>query len=199
MANILIVDGHRHVAELLTEELVSEGYSVDTIADPDSIRDRITLFGPDLVLLDLYLNRKTRWDVLRDIRLCYPRLPVVIFTGYDGYLRDPRISQADGFVVKSIFFDTVKRHVDTILNKAAVFQSESVEVNIAPMWMEQRTGEDRRQMERRKRERRSLVNSREFLLGRKADRRSGSDRRHGDRRKGERRRVERRLALSMIN
>jgi DNA-binding response OmpR family regulator len=198
MANILIVDGHRHVAELLTEELAAEGYDVDSIGDPESVTERITRFRPNLVLLDLYLNRTTRWDVLSDIKLRHPLLPVLIFTAYDGYMKDPRVSQADGFVVKSVFFESLKEQVDVILNAEPVYENKALDISIPLMWGEQRSGADRRRMERRNGERRSGKTSLAFLRGHQANRRSGLDRRQRQGRQGERRKAEQRAVSCML-
>jgi len=65
------------------------------------------------------------WKVLRDIKRQHPHLPVIIFTAYDSYLDDPRLSQADGYVIKSIDLGELKQKVaDVLKHKAA--REESV-------------------------------------------------------------------------
>jgi DNA-binding NarL/FixJ family response regulator len=70
---------------------------------------------PDLVLLDLHLDGPSGFNVLADIKKDHPRLPVVIFTAYDSYKDDPRLSQADGYVVKSVLLDELKEKVSDLL------------------------------------------------------------------------------------
>ncbi len=115
MAKILIIDDKQYVRELLMEELVDEGYVVETTADAESVKELITTFKTDMILLDLYMNGKDRWDVLGDIRQQYPQLPILLITASDSYSEDPRLSQADGYVIKSMYFDELKQKITEIL------------------------------------------------------------------------------------
>ena len=101
MVNILIVDDQPHLQELLCEELADEGYGVEGAGDAESVRRHIRDSKPDLVLLDLYLNGFEGWDLLSDIKSKYPKLPVLIVTAYDNYADDPRLAEADGYLVKN--------------------------------------------------------------------------------------------------
>jgi DNA-binding response OmpR family regulator len=115
MAKILIIDDKQYVRELLMEELIDEGYVVETTADAESIKELITTFKTDMILLDLYMNGKDRWDVLSDIRQQYPQLPILLITASDSYSKDPRLSQTDGYVIKSMYFDELKQKITEIL------------------------------------------------------------------------------------
>lgn len=117
MKTILIVDDQSYIQELFSEELKDEGYGVKSVTDAGSVRGCMKDANPDLVLLDLYLNGFEGWDVLHDIKSKYPHIPVLIVTAYDSYVDDPRLSQADGYVVKSIFtLDHLKETISEILS-----------------------------------------------------------------------------------
>jgi two-component system response regulator (stage 0 sporulation protein F) len=107
MANILIVDDQPHLRELFSLELRDEHHRVCSISDAESVNGHLMNSKPDLVLLDLYLNGFEGWDVLHKIKSQYPHLPVLIVTAYDNYGQDPRLSQADGYIVKD--FDAIGR------------------------------------------------------------------------------------------
>ena len=115
MAKILIVDDQSCVRELLSEELLSEGYRVTTAGDAESISGHLRFSRPDLIVLDLYLDGPDGIGVLRDIKREDPDLPVIIFTAYDSYMDDPRLSQADGYVIKSICLDELKGKIANVL------------------------------------------------------------------------------------
>ena len=115
MTNILIVDNEPYVRELLMEELVDEGYLVEVTGDAESVNKLLTSSKPDLVLLDLYMNGKDRWDVLCDIKRQYPCLPILLLTAYDGYGNDPRLSHADGYVIKSSDFSELKQKIKIVM------------------------------------------------------------------------------------
>jgi DNA-binding NtrC family response regulator len=116
MANILVVDDQSCVREFLSEELAREGHSVSTVKDTKNIGQHLKDSQPDLVLLDIYLDGSTRWDLLHDIKNRNPKLPVLIFTAYDSFAVDPRLSEADGYVIKSyVAIDTLKQKVAELL------------------------------------------------------------------------------------
>ena len=116
MALILIVDDQPHLQELFSEELTDEGYRVMSVSEAESVKGYLRDSKPDLVLLDLYLNGFEGWDLLRDIKDKYPHLPVLIVTAYDSYVNDPRVSQADGFVIKnSVALNRLKQKIAEVL------------------------------------------------------------------------------------
>ena len=98
--NILIIDDQTNLQELFSKELRDEGYRVFSISEAEALAGFLNAQRPDLVLLDLYLNGTKGWDVLHDIKTVYPQLPVLIVTAYDNYTNDPRLSEADGYVIK---------------------------------------------------------------------------------------------------
>ena len=117
MPNVLIVDDQKCIRELVAEELIREGYQVAGIGNAESINGHLKASRPDLVLLDLYLDGPDGWNVLGDIKRQDPNLSVIIFTAYDSFLDDPRLSQADDYVIKSVCLDELKQKVADALNR----------------------------------------------------------------------------------
>jgi len=101
MINILIVDDQPYLQEFFSEELTEEGYNIKGVRDVESARRHLRDSKPDVILLDLYLDGFEGWDVLHEIKHECPYLPVFIVTAYDNYADDPRLSEADGYVIKS--------------------------------------------------------------------------------------------------
>jgi DNA-binding response OmpR family regulator len=125
MENILIVDDQPCVRQLVSEELIDEGYRVETVGDAESLRRHLISSRPDLVLLDLYLDGSDGFSLLPDIKATHPGLPVLIFTAYDSFRDDPRLSQADGYLVKSIILDELKQKIVALLKKGAAEETNS--------------------------------------------------------------------------
>ena len=117
MANILIVDDQACIRQLLSEELADEGYRVTGVGDAESARAHLKASPPDLVLLDLYLDGLHGWDVLRDVKRQDPCLPVIIVTAYDSFRDDPRLSEAEGYVIKSVDITELKKKVANTLRR----------------------------------------------------------------------------------
>jgi DNA-binding response OmpR family regulator len=125
MPDILIVDDQPCVRALLSEELVHEGYRVEGLGDAKSVRTRLRFMRPDLVLLDLYLDGADGWELLRNIKRQHPQLPVLIVTAYDSFVDDPRLSQADGYFVKSLDFMDLKQKIADLLRRKSSLQTEA--------------------------------------------------------------------------
>ena len=124
MPSLLIVDDQPCVRALLSEELVHEGYRVEGLGDAESVRTRLRFMRPDLVLLDLYLDGSDGWELLRDIKRQDPELPVLIVTAYDSFVDDPRLSQADGYFVKSLNFMDLKQKIADLLRRKSSLKNE---------------------------------------------------------------------------
>jgi DNA-binding response OmpR family regulator len=114
MARILMVDDKPRVARLLRQELFDAGHRVFTVRTAERAEEAIRRFMPDLVLLDLYLGRRNRWDLLWSMKRQHPELPVIILTAHEGYRSDPRISLAEGFVLKSASMNELLKQVAKI-------------------------------------------------------------------------------------
>ena len=132
MADILVVDDRRCVRHLLSEFLIEEGHEVEALDDAEALKERLENALPDLIILDLCLNRAYRWDVLDDIKLRYPSLPVVIFTAHENFRNDPRLSQADGYVVKGLNFAGLKAQIERVLLGKRTWQRTRVSSSHLP-------------------------------------------------------------------
>lgn len=126
MARILIVDDQACVRELLSEELLSEAYSVVTAGDGESVMGHLRFSRPDIVVLDLYLDKADGVGLFQKIKRQEPDLPVIIFTAYDSYRDDPRLNEADGYVIKSMMLDELKVKIADALKRAQALETEAL-------------------------------------------------------------------------
>ena len=117
MANILIIDDQEWAKNLCREGLAGESYRIEVTDDIDSVSKNILSFKPNVVLLNLYLKYGFLvWDVLRNIKIQKPNLPVLIIAPYHNYLFDHRLSQADGYLLKShSAADELKQKISALL------------------------------------------------------------------------------------
>jgi DNA-binding response OmpR family regulator len=122
MANILIVDDQPCVRQLLSEELICDGYRVAGADDAESVWRHLRSSRPDLVILDLYLDGQDGFKVLHNIKKKDPHLPVIIYTAHDSYREDPRLSEADGYIIKSIALDELKNKIANVLSRKLISQ-----------------------------------------------------------------------------
>jgi DNA-binding response OmpR family regulator len=113
MVKIMVIDENPCIVKMLSEDWSEKGFIVEGIHDSHNIIKAIDTSPPDLVILDLYFEREKRWDILTSIKSNYPNIPVVIFTALEEFEKDPRITLADDFVIKSF------SSLDVLNNKVA--------------------------------------------------------------------------------
>jgi DNA-binding response OmpR family regulator len=78
--HILIIDDDRELAAMLGEFLVAEGFMVSAVEDAASAITALAAHGADLVILDVMLPGRNGLDLLRELRVRHPRLPVMMLT-----------------------------------------------------------------------------------------------------------------------
>ena len=115
MNTILVIEDDWAVRELFAIELASEGVNIVAIGEAESIREKIRASNPDLVLLDIYMKGKLRWDVLADIKEENPKLPVIIVNDFEDYSNDPHFILVDEFWIKSACFAELKQKIGEVL------------------------------------------------------------------------------------
>lgn len=77
---ILVVEDEESMAAGLDYALRREGYEVDLARDGDEALDLLRKRGPDLVLLDVMLPRRSGFDVLATLRREGREIPVILLT-----------------------------------------------------------------------------------------------------------------------
>ena len=122
MANILIVDDQQRIRQLLAEELMLEGYQVASVPNEQSVREHVLSSQPDVVVLDLYLEGPEGFGLFEDMKTQYPDLPIIVHTAYDTFRDDPRLSQADAYVIKSTDLWKLKQEIADALNRGRGMQ-----------------------------------------------------------------------------
>jgi DNA-binding response OmpR family regulator len=78
--HILIIDDDRELAAMLGEFLAAEGFAVSAVEDAASAITALAAHGADLVILDVMLPGRNGLDLLRELRVRHPRLPVMMLT-----------------------------------------------------------------------------------------------------------------------
>ncbi len=124
MANVLIVDDQPCIRTLLSEELVCEGYKVTSAGSRESLMRHLRSSNFDLVLLDLYLDGSDGFELLKTIKQECPGLPVLVVTAYDSFAEDPRLSEAEGYFLKSTDLDPLKEKIADVLQRKEVRQAK---------------------------------------------------------------------------
>lgn len=99
---VLIVDDDAFVRTLLSDALGNSGYTLLEAQDGDEALERVKKDKPAVVLLDLFMPKKSGLDALRDIRGAHPPCKVLVISSLDSEsLIDQALrSGASGFIAK---------------------------------------------------------------------------------------------------
>lgn len=81
---ILVVEDEAHLAEVICDNLVLEGWTVDSVADGAVALERLLADPPELVLLDVMLPGIDGFEVCRRLRESGSRVPVLFLTARSG-------------------------------------------------------------------------------------------------------------------
>jgi two-component system, response regulator, stage 0 sporulation protein F len=120
MKKILIIYDYALVLDLLAKELAIDGHLVVPIREPALAKELIGTLRPDLVLLNLHINGKDRWDVLKEVKKQDPNLRVLVLSTYAGNQGDLRKSLADVYVIKNFLFEGLRQKVVEVLQRKPI-------------------------------------------------------------------------------
>src|SRR6266404_5975953 len=116
---ILIVDDEPVMADSLKQNLVEEGYSVDTAPTGAGAIERFDQGGHHLAICDLQLPDMDGLEVMRHMKDARPMTEVIVVTGYGSVQRAVEATKAGAFdfVEKEFEFDTLKRRIENALKQ----------------------------------------------------------------------------------
>lgn len=80
--SVVALDDDADFREYIVGVLSGAGHDVRAVADPDSLYSAIESRMPDVVLLDIKMGRASGEEVLGVLRERWPRLCVIVVTGY---------------------------------------------------------------------------------------------------------------------
>jgi CheY-like chemotaxis protein len=100
MKKILIVDDEESIRFLYKEELEDEGYMVECAKNGEEALEKLCLFKPDLISLDIKMPVMDGIEALKRIREKERELPVILCSAYGEYKQDLTTWASDAYVVK---------------------------------------------------------------------------------------------------
>jgi len=82
-SDVLVIDDQDGVRKLLSEVLGKEGYRVELAESGSEAIQKLTVFTPLLILLDMCMPYLSGLETLQEIRQICGDVPVVIMTAFD--------------------------------------------------------------------------------------------------------------------
>lgn len=127
---VLLVDDHPIVREGLTEMINHEGDLAvcGTAEEMNQALDQIEKLRPDLVMLDISLKGSNGIEVLKNIKVRYPKMLVLVLSMHDETLYALRALRAgaSGYIMKQELGERVLAAIRQVLN-GEISLSENME------------------------------------------------------------------------
>ena len=115
MKKILVVDDEESIRFLYKEELEEEGYIVECAKNGEEALQKLFVFKPDLISLNIKMPVMDGIEALKRIREKERRLPIILCSAYGEYKQDLTTWASDAYVVKCADLTAFKSTIRKLL------------------------------------------------------------------------------------
>ena len=115
MKKILVVDDEDSIQIVYREEFEDEGYEVISALNGEAGLEKFQEERPDLVILDIRMPGMGGIQVLRQMKMINPDVPVILSSAYQEFKRELGSWASDEYIVKSGNLDELKGAVKRLL------------------------------------------------------------------------------------
>jgi len=115
MKKILIVDDEESIRFLYKEELEEDGYIVECAKNGEEALEKLVVFKPDLISLDIKMPVMDGIEALKRIREKERHLPIILCSAYGEYKQDLTTWASDAYVVKCADLTNFKSTIRKLL------------------------------------------------------------------------------------
>jgi two-component system response regulator (stage 0 sporulation protein F) len=115
MKKILIVDDEESIRFLYREELEEDGFIVEVANNGEEALEKLPLFKPDLITLDIKMPGMNGIETLKRIRESDRQLPIIMCSAYGEYKQDFTTWASDAYIVKCADLTELKMTICKLL------------------------------------------------------------------------------------
>jgi CheY-like chemotaxis protein len=115
MKKIMVVDDEESIRYLYKEELEDEGFAVEVANNGEEALQKLPLFKPDLITLDIKMPGMNGIETLKRIRESERQLPIIMCSAYGEYKQDLTTWASDAYIVKCADLTELKMTIRRLL------------------------------------------------------------------------------------
>ena len=116
MKKILVVDDEPSILMVYREEFEDDGYQVLSALNGEEGLEVFMDAHPDIVILDIHMPGMNGIEVLRQMKMQRPNIPVILSSAYQEFQRDISTWASEEYIVKSGNLDRLKDAVIRLLS-----------------------------------------------------------------------------------
>ena len=118
MAKILVVDDDRNLLYLFPLLLEREGHIVETVSSKDTVNSTLSTFLPDLIILDIWLQRVDGRKLCKEIKEKHDsNIPVILMSASVKLLNDYAAWNADAGIEKPFDIHVLNKTINEVLSR----------------------------------------------------------------------------------
>lgn len=135
MYNVVIIDDHKLLRDMITETLNQEEI-FNVVATDGNAKNSVSLcekFKPDLVLMDICTeDNSSGLTYSKIIKEQYPNTKIVIMTGVPdlNFINEAKEFKIDSFIYKNISKDSLIMTIKNTLDGYSIYPTEKVKTNV---------------------------------------------------------------------
>ena len=113
MKKILLVDDEVNICKFLKKYFERRQFEVAMAYSGREALERMALFHPDIVLLDVRMPGMDGLEVLKNIKTLYPKTKVIMVTGEDSQEKGEEAKRlgADNYITKPLSLEYLEKDV----------------------------------------------------------------------------------------
>lgn len=115
MKKILVVDDEESIRFLYKEELEEDGFLVELAENGKEAIEKLPVFKPDLITLDIKMPVMDGIEALKKIREMERNIPIILCSAYGDYKHNFTTWASDAYIVKCADLTDLKFTIKRLL------------------------------------------------------------------------------------